>query len=449
MNHHTPSRLERDLRAMVGDGIAFSAMVGIGETYVPAFALAAGLSDVVAGLVAIVPILGGAFLQLVTPMAVRRLGSYRRWVVICARLQAMSFLPLIGAALVGRISAPWLLLTMAAYWGFGMATSPAWNTWAGSLVPCERRAAFFAHRTRWSQAALFGGVLAGGLALEAGERFLGTTGIFALLFTLASASRWISARNLARQSEAPGLARSHRALPLSEMYRYLRAADAGRVLLYLVAMQVAVQIAAPFFTPFMLGPLGLPYWGFTALTAASFLARIALLPLIGRIARARGTGHLLRIGAISIVPLPGLWLVSENFFYLLAVQVLAGFAWAALELATLLAFFEGLGERERTSILTAFNLVNTVAMTGGALLGGLVLGAFAEPAAAYAAVFLLSVGARLTSLALLGKVRAVPRVAEVPALRTLAVRPSLGAVQRPVLPTLSAPAGSSDEAPGS
>jgi hypothetical protein len=77
--------LERDLRAMTADGIAFSAMVGLGEAYVPAFALASGLGAVVAGLAATVPMLAGACLQMVTPAAVRRLGSYRRWVVLCAR----------------------------------------------------------------------------------------------------------------------------------------------------------------------------------------------------------------------------------------------------------------------------------------------------------------------------------------------------------------------------
>ncbi|HQU47337.1 MAG TPA: hypothetical protein PK867_31330 [Pirellulales bacterium] len=43
------SASRHDLRAMLGDGAAFSVMVGIGETYLPAFALAAGLGEVAAG----------------------------------------------------------------------------------------------------------------------------------------------------------------------------------------------------------------------------------------------------------------------------------------------------------------------------------------------------------------------------------------------------------------
>ena len=61
------AQLRRDLRAIVGDGVAFSVMVGAGESYIPAFALAAGLGEITAGLVATLPMLVGAAFQLVTP----------------------------------------------------------------------------------------------------------------------------------------------------------------------------------------------------------------------------------------------------------------------------------------------------------------------------------------------------------------------------------------------
>ncbi len=157
MTEASHPHLERDLRAMTADGVAFSAMVGLGEAYVPAFALAVGLGEVVSGLVATVPMLAGACLQMVTPAAVRRLGSYRRWVVLCARLQALSFVPLIVGAALGKVGLLWVGVATVAYWAFGMSTSPAWNAWVTSLVPFEIRAGFFARRARAAQAALLGG----------------------------------------------------------------------------------------------------------------------------------------------------------------------------------------------------------------------------------------------------------------------------------------------------
>ena len=85
-----PPALRRDLRLMVSEGVAFSFMVGAGEAYVPAFALAAGHGDAAAGLVATLPMGAGALLQLVTPWGVARLRSHRRWVVLAATGQALA-----------------------------------------------------------------------------------------------------------------------------------------------------------------------------------------------------------------------------------------------------------------------------------------------------------------------------------------------------------------------
>jgi MFS family permease len=405
-----PAPLPRDLRAITGDGVAFSAMVGLGEAYVPAFALAVGLGGLTAGLVATLPMLAGAALQLVTPAAVRRLGSYRRWVVLCARLQALAFVPLMAGALLGRIPGAVLFLSMAAYWGFGMATGPAWNAWVSALVPPELRAAFFARRARLGQLTLLLGIATGGALLHRGEGLGQARAVFAGLFLAALAARLVSSGFLARQSEPVGLAGRHTSLSMAGVVRALRGTDAGRLLAYLLAMAVAVHVSAPYFTPYMLGPLGLPYAQFTALTATSFGARIAVLPLLGRLAHARGGRALFRLGAGLIIPLPALWLVSDAFPYLLLLQVAAGLAWAAVELGTLLVFFEGLDERERASILTAFNLANTLAIAAGSLLGGALLGWLGDARGGYAALFLVSSAARVVSFFVLPRGLAQPPV---------------------------------------
>src|SRR6185437_5413786 len=97
--------LRKNLRNSVSEGAAFSVMVGIGETYFPAFVLALGMGEIAAGLVASIPILAGAILQLVSPAGVAWLGSNRRWVITCVSLQAASFVPLVAAAVWGHMPA--------------------------------------------------------------------------------------------------------------------------------------------------------------------------------------------------------------------------------------------------------------------------------------------------------------------------------------------------------
>jgi MFS family permease len=436
MSHPTSDPVERDLHAIVGDGIAFSVMVGIGETYLPAFALAVGHGEVAVGLLATLPMLAGAILQLMTPMGVRRLGSCRRWVVLCARLQALTFVPLLSGALLGHLDLFFVFLAAGLYWGFGMATSPAWNAWVARLVPLAGRSRFFARRTRWANAGLFTGVAAGGLLLDLGRVREAPIAAFALLFGAAAAARLLSSYYLGRQSEPPGMADSLRNLSTRELVARFRHGPSGRFLFYLLGMQVAVHVAAPFFTPYMLSELQLPYREFMALTGVAFLARIALLPSLGRLAHARGTGVLLWLGAVGIVPLPLLWLVSSSFVYLFVLQILAGAIWAALELGTILAFFERLEDSERTSILTVFNLANSAAMVLGTVLGGALFAHLGAGALAYGALFAASSAVRLLTLPLLRHTPHSEAPEHTPALRTIAVRPSMGGLQRPLLPAL-------------
>lgn len=391
----------RDLRAMVRDAVFTSAMVGAGEAYLPAFALAAGKGEIAAGLITTLPLLAGSVFQLVAPAACRQLGSYRRWIVFCARMQALCFVPLALGAWSGGIHTAWLAFATVAYWAFGMAAAPAWNAWVTSLVPRRIRARYFAERTRAAQIALLVSMLAAGAALELGRHRARELTVFAGLFALALVFRGVSSLHLARQSEAPGLVRSHRSLGPREVWQRIRAARSTRVLLYLLAMQLTVHLASPYFTPYMLGPLALSYADFTLLSCAAFAARIALLPLLGRIAERRGARFLLWIGAVGIVPLPALWLVSDELLFLLGLQLAAGAAWAALELATLLSFLDGIEERDRASVLTLFNLLNAAAAAGGAWLGSWIFAALALSPAAYAALFLASTAGRLVTLALL------------------------------------------------
>src|SRR5258708_17664221 len=97
--------LRKNLRNSVSDGAAFSMMVGIGETYFPAFVLALGMGEIAAGLVASIPLLVGAVLQMISPAAVVRLGSNRRGVVTCVRLPTGGFSALLAVGLSGHLAA--------------------------------------------------------------------------------------------------------------------------------------------------------------------------------------------------------------------------------------------------------------------------------------------------------------------------------------------------------
>ncbi|HUG93179.1 MAG TPA: MFS transporter [Planctomycetaceae bacterium] len=437
--------LRSDLAAMTLDGVSFSVMVGLGETYLAAFLLALGKSELAAGLVGTLPMLAGAVLQFVTPRAVARLGSCRRWVVWCATVQALSFLPLALAAWAGAIPTPVVFLIAAVYWGTGMATGPAWNAWVETLVPVHIRARYFARRTRAAQIGVFAGLVGAGVALQTGRSEGHVLTVFAAMFVGAMLARLFSAACLARQSEPHPPQRRHAphgdgvrgtaSAALALISRHFTGPN-GRLLRYLLLMQIGVQIAGPYFTCYMLEHLHLSYGQYVGLLSMSFVSKIAVLPALGSFARRAGARRLLWLGAVGVVPLPALWLVSDSFWYLLAVQMIGGLAWAAHELAMLLLFFETIPRQERTGVLTVFNFANAAAMAAGTLVGAALLGALGEERGTYLLLFALSAAARTVPLAFL--VRLPERVAAFApiAMRILAVRPSSGSMERPVLPSI-------------
>src|SRR5262249_35961257 len=148
-----------------------------------------------------------------------------------------------------------------------MATGPAWNAWVTTIVRADIRKRFFARRARLCHAALVVAMLAAGIALQWGDERGVELGVFGALFIGALCARLVSAAFLARQSEAAGLVGHHRALAAHGIGEAIRSAGSGRVLAYLLTMSATVNVAAPYFTPYMFGPLALSYAQYMTLIA--------------------------------------------------------------------------------------------------------------------------------------------------------------------------------------
>jgi hypothetical protein len=67
----------RTLRLSIIDAFLYYLMVGVGETYLPAYVLSIGMNEVFAGILASLPLVSGAFLQLFTPTGLQKVGSHK------------------------------------------------------------------------------------------------------------------------------------------------------------------------------------------------------------------------------------------------------------------------------------------------------------------------------------------------------------------------------------
>jgi MFS family permease len=151
--------------------------------------------------------------------------------------------------------------------------------------------------------------------------------------------------------------------------------------------------------------LKLSYAEYVVLISTAYVAKVVSLSLWGGVAARFGVRKLLWIGGIGIVPSAGAWLISNQFWFLMLVQLASGTAWAAYELAVFLISFNSIRAEERTSVLTVFNLTTTAAMVVGSLLGAGVLVLFGATRPVY---FILFGGSSLLRLGTLFFLRRVP-----------------------------------------
>lgn len=399
-----PSGIRRNMGLCMADGAGFSLMVALGESYFPAFALAIGLSEVTAGLIVTVPLLMGSVLQLISPMAVYWLNSHRRWVVATAVVQALSFVPLVIASLTGKIPTAAMFLMASIYWAMGMSAGPAWSTWVDAIVPKKLRTRFFARRNRMMQFISLTGFVFSGWFLQQQHKSDNALSAFAAFFAIAGICRFMSARFLALQTERPQLA-PIRIIPAQDLVKRLQGRRDGRLLFYFLCVQFAAYTAAPFFSPYMLRDLNLPYDMYTVLVGSSTFAKIIMLGFANRLARRFGLHTLLLACGIAIVPLPALWLLTRDYGMLIIFNMLGGASWGLFELVSFLLLFEAIPQEERTSILTIYNLANASAIVIGSLIGGAIL----SPEAAgqqsnFLNVFAASTGFRALTLFFLYRV---------------------------------------------
>ncbi|MFO0895274.1 MAG: MFS transporter [Phycisphaerales bacterium] len=432
-------------------------MVGGGETYFAAFVLTIGGKDLAGGLVSSVPLLAGAILQLSAPALARRMGSPRRWVMTCAAVQCFSFVPLVVGALMGGLPL-WVAFTaISLYWAAALGAGPTWSTWVAAAFPARLRAVYFGQRNRLCQVVQLGGILvAGGVlalgesrgAAEGGSNGGGLLTAFAVILSLAGLSRLSSIGFLRRQDDVPPESAEEESrigpapLPALSVMRRITSGRELRLLTYMLVAQVTVQVAAPYFNPYMLRQLDLDKGQYLILVASLFASKSLFLPMHGEFARRHGARRLLVLSGLGIVGLSALWMVSPSLWYLVPLQWLNGFMWGAWELATFLMILETIPHRERTSVLTVFNLLNCAAMVFGSLVGAGLLEFLGKDRTAYLAVFAASSFLRLFSLPLLmmlGRERHRPSRAITVSATEAAIRGAPGSTGRAALPALSGP----------
>ncbi len=365
-------QVERSLKHSVRDGVSYSVMTGAGEVYFSAYALALkAITPQIAFLAAVPPLLG-SFTQLFSAWLGSR-GFRRRPIILTAvSLQTLLWLPIILLPLLfPAYAVPLLIASVMLYYAAANLASPQWSSLMGDLVPERRRGRFFAARTRLMNLTAFLSLIGAGLVLHAfqarGQSYWG----FALVFGVAMLARLYSLYQLSRMQEPASREAALAPVLTRDLLARLRRSQFARFSLFFAFMNLAVFIAAPFFTVYMLRDLRFSYLEYTASTAMSVLAQFLTLTKWGRISDAFGNRVILATTGAVLPVLPLLWLVSTNFWYVLAIQAVGGLVWAGFALSAGNFLYDAVGPERRAQYSAIHSVLASLGLCVGALAGGL------------------------------------------------------------------------------
>jgi MFS family permease len=265
---------------------------------------------------------------------------------------------------------PLLIACVVLYQGGAHLVTPQWSSLMGDIVPARRRGRFFALRTRMITAITFLSLLTGGLLLHFFNRSNNTATGFVVLFSIAACARLVSVYQLSRMYDPPGHVAALEFPFGPGWWQRLRHSNVVRFSIFFALTQFAVAIASPFFTVYMLRDLQFSYLAFTMNTGTAIFAQFLTLSQWGRISDVFGNRRILAATGIVIPLMPLLWVFSSNFWYLIVVQLLSGFAWAGFSLSASNFVYDLISPHRRATYLAIHNVIAGVGIFSGALLGG-------------------------------------------------------------------------------
>jgi MFS family permease len=424
------ARVQRSLVISVVEGSLNAVMLGAAESYLGALAVELGHGPLNQAWLATIPLACASISQLGSgPLA--RLWGRKRVTVAAAIGQGLAMGGLALIALGGYRGLGVFLLAKCAFFIAGGVLTPTWNSWITALTANVSREKYFGRRSAINQLCVLFAFLGAGFYLQSSHGNLTT---FATLCGVGLVARLASGFALGLQVDPPDEANQ-----LGSLSAWARCVGAARqskfrVATYMAFLMFGATVSTPFFTPYMLRELNMDYGTFASMSATSLASKALFFRVSHRFAARMGLTKLLVAAGIGVALVPIFWAVSARLEWLLWVHILSGAAWAALEYSSFQLLIGDTPAEYRTEFFSLSNSLSGVLQVIGSLIGGTLL---REQVLSYTQIFLLSGTLRAVPLALLfselPRLRIPRRLWRLPT-RPMAVRPSAGTVDRPILP---------------
>jgi MFS family permease len=308
--------------------------------------------------------------SLAAPMITERIGSRRAFLLPTDFILVLLWLPILAIPYLFHINQVWWLIAF-----FTLSTAAGsliggpWSAMMADLVPPEVRGSYFGIRNRVGGfvSLVFSFVSAGLLQLLTGD----TRMAFTIIFVGAMVSRLVSLYYLSLTPDP------HPVLPLNtkresilQITRGLFSTNVGRFIVFSVFLNFSQNIAAPFFSVYLLRELKISYINYQIINAVPTVVTMFIVVWWGKHANKAGNLKVLHITALMIPFITLLWLVNSSVLWLCVTQLYSGFAWAGFNLCAGLFIWDAAPQENRIRYITIFGALGALGATVGALIGG-------------------------------------------------------------------------------
>ncbi len=400
-------KVQGSLRASTSEGMFNAASTSITSTFVTPLALALKATNAEIGLLGAAQSLANTVAQI--PGA-KLTGYYPRksiWmlsqltsrIIFWIPIMFLPFLPLDNPVML-------LIVLMTCIAFFAGLRAPAWSSLMGDLVPLKVRGHYFGMRNMITGLA--------GLAATIGSGILVGYYGFSVIIFVAIVLGIISAFFFMRMYEPTFRRVFHYKHEFQFNPRYWRTSlSVNKALVvftaYLFFMNFAVEIAAPFYTVYMLKDLNIDYFWFAVLTTLGAAIRIFSFKYWGRLNDMFGSRKILIVTGFFSCFTPFLWLFVSNVHQIAAIKIFDGFVWAGLDLVVFNYLLDVTPTNKRPQYIANHNFFAGMGVVFGALTGGLLAELLQGSAFLWfhglQVVFLISFVLRLATLFVLPKIR--------------------------------------------
>jgi MFS family permease len=378
MEQKLTSKIRSALRYSVMDGVANAVMLGVGESYILAYAILMSATDLQISIIATLPILIASIMQLYSIKLMHKMQSRKKIVMLFASIQALTWIPIAVLYNLNNGQIPSLVFFVTLYWAFGLTSSPVWTSWMGDLVPEKHRGRFFGHRHVATAFAVFASFMIGGLILSYAKNTLGDAYIgFAILFIMAMVARLFSVGFLSKQYEPKLRLRQKDEFTFKDfLFHFKKRFKRGHfntVVLYLAFVHFAIYISSPFFVAFMLKDLNFTYIQYVIAIAINLIVQMICFPVWGRFSDKYGSLAILKLTGILITFNPFFWIFATSLNNVVFMQIYAGFTFSGFLLASFNFLMETTTRERRATSMSYYALVNGIFIFIGSIVGALLI----------------------------------------------------------------------------